>query len=851
MNLRLWMRGIWRELRGTWVRVSFFALCLTVGVAAVFVINAIARSMDQAVRAEARDALAADIAIIGRLPLPEEAGRIIEEAGAIEQTRITRTAALVSRRALGLFQGRSTLVSLNIVDGRYPLAGSFRVVAADRGRDLDAVLDAQSIVVTPELLRRMQVRPGDTIVLAGSTFRIAGVAVQDAMHPATVFAPGPRAFISAEGLERTRFEPTLFYEAEHRTLLLMPEHYTAAAIQRAAAQLRRGLEPLTTVSVESYIDGQPVLREGIERFTTFLGLVAMLSLVVGGVGVAQAVRAWIAGRSGAIGVLKCLGMRPLDVLAIYVGQLLLIAGVSALAGLAVGYAILSATPQLLDGVLPQRWISPWQPIAAAEAFMMGIGVALAFSLPPLLSLLSVPPAVVLRREAEPLRVSKWLHLAAWTLMTLLLVTVAAWQGRSMLIGLIFVAGLLTVLMIFAGMTWLLTRAVGRIARSGARFGLRYAMANVARPGGQTYSALVSVGLGVLVVLGLTLIERGMSAQLDEALPRQAPSAWLLNIPAERWPALDRLLQREGALRTEAAPVILGRLVSINGISTQTLFAENPGDRSRQWALTRNQRLSYAQTLPDSNRLTAGSWWDDSDTPQISIERNFASDIEVGVGDTLVVELAGTPVSFVVSSLRDVDWRSFELNFMMLVNRPAIEGINYQLIATAHLPAGEEQRVQDAVAAAFPGVLFIQTRAVLDQVGAVLQQLGRALRMLGLFVVAAGLAILGAAVSATTVRRSGEVALLKTLGMTRPGVIAVFSIEYVLLALVAFAVGAAGAMTMSWVVLVKVMDLQAVWSPVYPAGAMVLTVALMLIAGLVAGLPALRARPHRVLQNRFA
>ncbi|MCC5829107.1 MAG: FtsX-like permease family protein [Phycisphaeraceae bacterium] len=848
MSVGLLGRAIWRELRGTFWRVSLFGLCLAVGVAAVFVVNALARSMDQAVRAEARDALAADIAVISRTSLPDAAREEIERIGPVAVTRLIRTPSLVSRRTVGIIPGRSSVVTLNIIDGRYPLAGQIAVFGIEAGGDLHGLLDRQSIVVSPELLQRLNVSPGDSVLLGGASFRIASVAVQEVRLPVEVFAPGPRVFISPEGIDRTRFEPSMFYEAQHQTLLLMPPDWSSSQLRRATRDLQASLKPLATVQVESYLDGQPLFRENLNQFTTFLGLVAMLSLVVGGVGVAQAVRAWIASRMGAIAVLKCLGMRSAEIVGIYAGQLLVIAMMSAAIGVALGYGALRIAPRVLGSVIPSRWLDPWQPMAAAEAVGMGLMVALAFSLPPLLALLRIPPATVLRREAEPLRIPLALNITCWLVMGGGLVFAATWQGGSWLLGGIFAAGLATVLVVFGVMSWLLARLMSRVAGSGAGFGLRYSMANVARPGAQTYSAMVSIGLGVLVVLGLTLVERGLGQQLDDALPRQAPSVWMFNISADTWPSLDRMLQREGATRTQAAPVILGRLISIKGVSAQELYARDPGSRGRQWALTRNQRLSHTEELPASNRLVAGQWWDDSGRPQISIEEGFARDIEVTVGDEIEVELEGRPVRLVVSSLREVDWRSFELNFMMLVNDAAMEGVRYQYLATAHLPSGVEQRVQDAVAAQYPGVLLFQTRAVLDQVGRVLEQLAQGLRLLGGFVVLAGLAILGAAVSATMVRRRREVALLKTLGMTRLGVVMVFSLEYALLAVVAFAVGAAGAAVMAWAIMTYGMELEPVWSPHIFATALLLTVALMVLAGLSASLPALRARPHRVLQD---
>jgi len=657
---------------------------------------------------------------------------------------------------------------------------------------------------------------------------------------------GPRVFLGTDGFDRAGLE-RFGSRIEYRTLVKLREGALAEEVEGLGNTLEAVLPPGGWFKVETYVDAQPALREGIRRAERFLGLVALVSLLVGGIGVAQTVRAWIAGRLDAIAIQRCLGLRPREVLALYLGQTMLLAGAGSTAGAIAGIGALLVVPRLFSDVIPDGAVSAWQPLALARGVLLGIGVAALFSAPPLVTLRRVPPLRVLRHDAEPLRSSRWASLAAF-LALVGGVFGAAWiQSRSFRLGLGFATGVLAAAGALALAAWCVTRAVGVVPRRKVPHGLRHGLAALARPGAGTLGALVALGLGVLVVLATWLVQTRLSTALRADLPSTAPTAFLIDIQPDQIDGVRAILASEGAERIESVPMITARLAAVDGRSTRALAAGAPNEGRARWVLTREQRLTTLRELPPDNEVVEGALWSDPSRSEVSIERDFAHDLGVELGSTLTFDVQGVPVDVVVTSLRTVDWRTFGINFFMVIEPGTLDGAPQTRVAVARIPADRDQAVQDRLGAAYPNVTMLRIREILDKVVRALERLGLAVRLLGGFTVAAGVVILAGAIGAVSVRRGREVALLKTLGMTRPGVVAVFSVEYVLIGLVAGAIGAVGAGVLAWVVLTRGMEIGWTFRPLPYVTAIVGAAALSAAAGIGASARALARRPIEALR----
>lgn len=852
MSPRFFWNTLIRESRGARGRLAFFVACLSVGVAAVVAVAGMSASLDEGVRTEARQLLAADLAVEGRRPVPP--GLDLARAGlaGAQRTDLKEMVTVVLAKT-------SQVVELRVVDGEYPFYGELELRPQRR---LSELLGPESVVVGSELLSNLGLRLGDTLRVGGAVFRIAGVVLSEPDRVSISFTLGPRVFLSAEGLARTQLEAK-GSRVGFRTLIKLPPGFPAERLPQAKARLERALADSSFYEVETYKEAQPALRNSIDRVDRFLGLVALLSLFVGGIGVAQSVRAWLASRLDAIAVLKCLGMRPREIFPLYLGQTALLGLAGSLVGIALGSAVQLALPSLFPDLIPAELVRPWQPMALLRGLALGVGVAVLFSLPSLSAVLRVPPARVLRRDAEPLPSHRWAAAATLIVLGTGIWVMATAQSRSLDLGSRFTAGVVLVTALLAGAALLISWMVRRLPRESlpGRIWMRHGLAALARPGSGTVSAIVALGLGVLVVLGMSLVERRLSNQLATAIPPDAPSAFLIDIQPDQWPGVHEILLKQGgATRVDMVPVIMARVAAIDGRTVEQLAAQaelrrnqeredgEEREGARRWALTREQRLTYLKELPADNRIVEGRLWSDPSRAEVSVEKEFADDLGLKLGSSIRFDVQGVPLELTVTSLRTVDWQTFGINFFLVVEPGVLEKAPQLRLAATRLPRGSEQKVQDALAAAYPNVTLIRVREVLEKIAGVLERIGVGIRFLGGFTVLAGIAILGGAVSAGSARRGREVALLKTLGMTRPGVAGAFAVEYALIGLVAGLIGAAGATVLAYMVVTRGFELAWELQPLPVAVALGGAVLLAVGAGLAASLRALERRPIEVLRT---
>lgn len=861
MSPRLFFEHLRRDSRGQRSRLLFFLVCLSIGVAAVSSVSSFARAIDQGIRAEARQLLAADLALGARAPLPAE---LTEAAAKIPGAAAVRVLETLTVAALPEGEGgavRSQLTEVKAVDGDYPFYGDLALTPA--GSRLRELLGADGVVVAPELLAKLGLELGDRLLIGGESFTVRGTVGREPDRVVGAFSLGPRIFLSLEGLQRARLEQ-FGSRITYRLLLRLPAGTSEAQLAATAASLRQAAPKDGRIRIETYREAQPAMRQGLKRVESFLSLAALLSLLVGGVGVAQTVRAWLASRLDAIAVLKCLGYRPREVLALYLGQTALLGIAASAAGIVFGIAIQVLVTRLFAGLLPTSSLSLVQPVAWLQGVLLGLGVSVLFSLGPLDIARKVPPVRVLRRDAEPLPPTRAMNLAMGAILIGGIFLLAVWQSGSLLNAGLFTAGLaLTTLLLSLAARLLIRLAAWPRRRAGLL--LRQGLAALGRPGAATVSTVVALGLGVFVLLAMYLVESSLAAQIERDLPKNAPTAFLIDIQPDQWPGVKEVLSRE-AESFDSVPVVMARITAVDAKPIDQIAAERDGraeqageerredgGRDRDWALKREQRLTYLEKLPPGNEIVEGALWSQPETAELSLEKEFAQQIGARLGSVLRFDVQGVPIEVKVTSLRTVDWSTFGINFFLVVEPGVLEEAPQFRLAAARLPDDRLQRTQDELALAYPNVTMIRIREVLERVGDILGKLGAGVRVLGLLTVLTGLAILAGAVGATQVRRRAEVALLKTLGMTRRQVALAFAIEYALLGGVASLIGAGGGAALAYFVLTRAMEVPAsrlLWlnEPYWLPATLVATVALATLAGLLASLEALAERPIAVLRG---
>jgi putative ABC transport system permease protein len=842
-----------RESRGSRGRIFFFLLCLAIGVAAVVAVASLAASLDGAVRGEARQLLAGDLKVSSRRPLPAELDQALASFPGVQRTDLKELVTIVGvakDRPAGTAPADSQLVELKVVQGSYPFYGQ---LGLQPDQPLPALLANQGAVVAPDLLQRLGLQVGDSLRIGKEHFRISGTVDSEPDRLSFNLTMGPRVFIGAESFAATGLE-TLGSRIGYRALLKVPADGSVPGLETLKEQLEKALPDSDYFYLETYEEAQPALRQGLRRVERFLGLVALVSLLVGGIGVAQTVRAWLASRLDAVAVLKCLGLRPREAFLLYLAQAGFLGLAGSLLGALAGSLLPRMAPLLLGDLLPAQAVLGWQPAAIARGLGLGIGVALLFCVPPLMTVLRVPPLRVLRRSAEPLPAPRWLNLLTFAALLAGIALAAGLQSRSAFIALVFTGGTVVATGLLALAALGISRLARRWAEGTATWWLRYGLAALGRPAAGTVGAIVALGLGVQVVLAMALVQDQLARQLTRELPADSPTVFLVDIQPDQWPGVQSLLEERGAEGLDSVPVVMARLSAIDGRPVTEMVRQGKAegqdkeDRDRRWALTREQRLTYLPSLADDNEILEGALWQEEGVDEVSVEAGFAKELGLKIGSSLRFDVQGVPLDLRVTSLRSVRWESFRINFFLVVEPGVLEGAPQFRIAAAHVAKAQEQPLQDRLSAAFPNVTVLRIREILDKISGVMGRLGLGVRFLGAFTVIAGLVILGGAVSATNARRGKEAALLKTLGVTRGGVLALFAVEYALVGLVAGLIGCAAGGVLAWAVLTQGMELAWTFEMAPFLIAVVGAAALTTLAGCGASLSALARRPIAVLRS---
>jgi putative ABC transport system permease protein len=527
--------------------------------------------------------------------------------------------------------------------------------------------------------------------------------------------------------------------------------------------------------------------------------------MVGGIGVATSVRAFVRGKFETIAVLKCLGAGWRQVLAAYLLQTVLLGLGGSLLGAILGSAVQWALAPALTPLMPVPLDAGLSPRAIVAGLAMGTGLTLLFALWPLLDIRRVPPALILRQDVEPRLPGRRPWLAAVPIVAGL-AALAVWEAGSLKVGAIFIVGLAAALILLAAGARLVIEAARRLPRLRS-LAWRQAVANLHRPGSHAGTVLMSLGLAVMLIVAVALLEQSLRAELADRGPGRAPAFFFIDIQPDQAQAFRRLVQDKTGREPTLTPVVRSRLASIDGAPVSRDARQR---REEVWYLSREYVLTWAAQPPPENPVVAGRWWTPEEAarePLISVEEEIAKNLGVGIGSTLGFDIQGVTVTARVVNLRRVEWQTFNTNFFVIFSQGALDGAPTTWLATARVPPADELAVQSAVTAAFPNVTAIPIREVLERIAGVLDQIALAIRLLAGVSIATGLIVTAGALGVSRHQRLYQSVILKALGATRGLVARVFAVEYALLGAAAGLGGSALAAALAWGVLHWALDVR--------------------------------------------
>ena len=843
------LRMAGREIRAAPRRLLLLTASIAVGVAALVAIDSFTDNLRDSVRGQARALLGADLALSGRRPLPPAAEAVLDTLAA----RGGRVARLTSFGGMAYVPRTSgtRLVQVAAIEGGYPFYGAIRTEPAAAWRELQR---GRRVVVDPSLLTALDARVGDTLSLGEARFVITGTVVSAPGNVGIRAAFGPRIYIPAGDLPATRLLGS-GARAEYEAFVRLPD----AASPQALADHYRSRLLTQRVRVRTVAEDQANLNDALGRLTGYLGLVALIALLLGGIGVASGVVVFIRQRLDTIAVLRCLGASAGLVLGVYALE----AAAMGLAGSAVGagLGVLAQRflPALLAGLLPVDVRPVVSPRAVALGLGMGVWVALVFALLPLLAVRRVPPLAALRRDVEPER-RRWLdpwRLGALAALAASTVGLAALQVGSWRQGAIFSAAVAAALLVLWGASWALIRAARRFLPGGWPYVWRQGVANLHRPANQTATVVLAIGFGAFLLGTLFLVQYNLLRTLRLGGGPSRPNLVLFDIQRDQLRTVERELAAGGYRSAGPVPIVPMRIQSIRGRPVTLALADTAerdeggggaGPRNG-WALRREYRSTYRDTLVASERLVAGRWWTaGARAAEISVERDLARELGVGVGDEIVWDVQGVPLPTRVAGLREVDWARFEPNFFVVFAPGALESAPQTLVTLTRIEsAAERGRVQRRIAERLPNVTSVDLSTVQETLERLIDRVVLAIRFMALFTLGAGALVLVGALATSRFQRIREGALLRTLGATRAQLLRIVLSEYLSLGLLAALVALLLAGVAGWALARFVFDGRFTL-PVLPlAGLGAAVVALTVMVGLANSREVLRRPPLEVLR----
>jgi putative ABC transport system permease protein len=766
-----------RELRGGLAGFRLFFFCLALGVGLIAAVGAVSTAVQLGLAHDARQLLGGDV----ELRLLYDPATPAELADFAQAGKIS---AVATMRAMALKADGSDrlLVELKAVDQAYPMFG--RVELSPDGPLAPALEKrdgAWGAVADREVLERLGLKPGDRLKVGAAQFQIRATVAREPDRGADAFLLGPRLMVGAASLADTGLvEPgSLIYR-------LYRIAYAPGLDAKAwLADLKQRF-PDAGWRIRELSEAAPGVKRFVDRTTLFLTLVGLSALLVGGVGVGNAVGAYLEGRKETIAILKCLGAPAASIFAIYLSLVLLLA----LGGIALGLVIGSSAPFIAAGPLAAAFGLDLAagiyigPLAIAAAF--GLLVALGFSLPALMRARDLPPGQLFRDMLEHRhlrrRLLDWLMLALVVGLLVLLTLVNA-QDRNL--ALWFVAASLATLVVFRLLAIGIGHAARRLTRV-SRGALRRALADLAAPRAPTGSIVLSLGIGLTVLVAVAGIQGNLRRELAETLPAAAPSFYFIDIQPDQRAAFDAIAQAEpGMADLQRVPMLRGRITRMNGVPVEKIAPP----RQEGWVLQGDRGVTWAATVPQGARVVAGAWWpaDYQGPPLVSLDAEVADAFGLKLGDSISVNVMGREITGRIANLRRIDWQTLAINFIMVFSPGILEHAPQTDIATLRVPLARELDLQRRLTDRFPNISAIHVREALTNAMHILDAMGAAVAALAAIALVAGVAVLAGAVIADRRRRIYDAVVLKVLGATRSDVVAGLALEYGILGLATAAI----------------------------------------------------------------
>ena len=796
--------------------LTMLILALVLAVAALASVGFLGDRMRQGLERDARQMIAADFVV--RADHPVDPAFAAEAAQLKLETATTAifpsmiSAGVPGNASVASAPPVARLAALKAVSPGYPLRGAVSIATAvdQPGTATTSIPAPGTVWVDPALLDALKVPVGATVRVGTRAFKVAAVITRELDRGFSFVSFSPRLMMRADELASTGLV-TFGSRVTYRLLVAGPEAQVKQFATFARAKVDDG--KLRGVALESLQDGQPQVRQTIDRASHFLTLVSLLTALLAAVAIAMASHRFARRHLDGCAAMRCLGVSQGTLRFLFIGEFLMVGLLGSAVGVVLGFGghlvLLDWLGTLVDVELPPPSVWP-----ALQGIATGLVLLLGFAVPPLLPLTRVPPIHVIRRELGDAGRVAWIAYGVGVLLFAGLLVLAAGEWK---LGGIVAGGFAGGLVVFGGIARVALWAAARLVRServGAGVGWRYALASLERRSGASALQITALGIGLMCLLLIAMTRSDLIAGWRQSTPPDAPNEFLIDVQPDQRAGVTDYLSQHGQADAVLSPMVRGRLIAVNG---KAVSPDNYKKADAKRLVDREFNLSYTTELPSDNRVVGGDWYGTDSKAQVSIEEGLAKIIDVKLGDTLRFDVAGMQVEGPVTSLRKVDWNSFKVNFFVLMPPPSISDLPATFITSFHLPPGQQGLI-DGLINKYPSVTAIDIAPILAQIQRVLEQVIGAVQFLFVFTLAAGVLVLYAALAGTRDERVHESALLRALGASHKQVRSVQTAEFVAVGALSGLMAALGAQGIGWVLATYVFEFHIDFNPwLVPAG----------------------------------
>ena len=806
--------------------LTLVAVAVVVAVASVTTVGFFADRVHQALSRQANQLLGADLVISGDRPLDAAFTAAADQRG-LHVARMLRFPSMTAGN------GQSVLAEVKVVTAGYPLRGDLRIADVQNGVDRRAteIPKPGTAWVDERLITRLQLQVGDVIEIGNSKLPIAQIITQEPDSAIGFINAGPRIMINDADIAATGLVQ-VGSRIRYRILV--------AGAPAAIADYRSWVTPKLAPGqrVESIEDARPEIRSALERSEKFLSLAALLSVVLAAVAIALAARRFLQRHLDACAIMRCHGASQSRLVRLYLLQFIVLGAVASLAGCIAGFVAQHALALWLGSLVTVELPEPgWMP--ALHGFVTGLALLLGFALPPVIALAKVPTLRVLRRD---IGAPSGMGLLGYALGAVVIAGLIIWKAGDLRLGSMVFAGFAGAMLVAGLLAWGVIALVSRLGGAGVSW--RFGIANLRRRPMASVLQVVALGIGVMALLTLTIIRSELLDLWQRSLPPDAPNRFIVNVQPEQIPTLKKFFEGRGMAMPELHPMVRARLIGINERSVAP--ADYSDDRARR-LVDREFNLSWATQMQKDNRLIAGNWWGNKPrSDQFSMEDGIAKALGVGIGDKLTFDSAGNTFTAEITSLRKVDWDSFNVNFFVVAPPGLMDRFPVSYVTSFYLPPGNVGLL-NALVKQFPNFLLIDVAQVLGQVQTMITQVSRAVQFVFLFTLLAGLVVLYAAIASTQDERLYQATIMRTLGASRSQLARANLAEFAVIGALAGLIAVAGANALGYVLAQRVINVGYEFSYALWGIGIIGTVLGVMIAGHLGTRHVLRIAPLRVLR----